>query len=320
MIGGGICVFCTLLASSVPVLAGTTSRRANIKSTGNLNYEDGKVYFTASDLNYLADEIDNLECTYKIAVVDALNSIGTYFKRDGSTAFDDSQNETDTAEEKVALSFGKITEGIRNSQSIECLTMIQAIDKEGNLLFYTDEIAQTERDYQSITTIDTGLPVYYKAATTENLSAGTAAWVNGTLLQGNGADNSACYSQGWIDGQANITDNLNITYTYHYHEGDSINGGGCYEQVSSTKACGTIEYKRTYWREHTCHALCYSQYEDEYACKTCGAVTGSRCSGGGNSCGRVSGTISGTHYTTLKSWKPTCGYEDGQILTATIVY
>ena len=187
-----ICCICAcVMGIGMPVIANTSSRRANIKSTGNLDFENGKVYFASSDLTYLADEIDHLEDTYKQTTVDALNEVGTYFFNDGTITHDFSLNEVDTSEEKSALSFAKITDGIKNSQSVQSLEQIQATDDEGNLLYYETEEAQANKDLFSLTTTDTGFPAYYQAANANNLSAGTAAWVDGTLIKGNGSDNAA---------------------------------------------------------------------------------------------------------------------------------
>lgn len=311
-----------MLGMCVPmmVFAQGSGRRGNISSKGKINFGNGAVVLDSADLFYLADSIDELENTYKITTIDALNGIGTYFRNDGSVTNDAGINETDTDEEKRNLSFGSIKAGILQSQSVVSLSQIQAVNRDGNALFYLDQDAANNHNLLRTTTQDTGLAVFYQPVTAENLTAGTAAWVDGHLIRGNGGDNTSSYAQGFIDGQANVMDNLNVTYTYHYHEGDAENGGGCYESVTSSKTCGVIALKREYYRGNTCHALCNSYYAEEYACSGCGAVTGWRCAGGGNSCGNMSGQIGGNHVVTVASWEPACGYSQGQILTATIVY
>lgn len=199
-----ICITICILGISVPAMAETTSRRANIKSSGNLDFKDGTVYFTSSDLTYLADEIDNLEDTYKQTSVDALNDIGTFFLHDGTVVRDVAQNEVDTDEKKSALSFGNILEGIKSSQSIDSLAQTQVTDKDGNLLFYETEEAQTNKDIHSLTTTDTGLAAFYQPANADNLSAGTAAWVDGNLIKGNGSDNAAYEELGKLNASPTI--------------------------------------------------------------------------------------------------------------------
>lgn len=304
----------------IVALADTSSRRDNIKSRGKIDYDDGTVVLDSTDLLYLADEVDELENTYKIIAIDALNGIGTYFRSGGIITNDIGLNEVDTDEEKAGLSFGNVKEGILQSQSIASISQTQAVDKEGNALFYLTEEVAANKDLLKTTTENTGYAVCYQPVTAENLTAGSAAWVNGQLIKGNGGDNASSYAQGFVDGQANVTDNLDITYTYHYHEGDATNGGGCYERVTASRVCGSIYLKREYYRGGTCHAMCNSYYAEEYACSNCGAVTGWRCGGGGNSCGNMGGQIGGNHVITTTSWQSTCGYTQGQILTATITY
>lgn len=315
---GVICVLgvCTPLL----VMADGNIRREHIKSKGKLDFENGSVVIDSADLLYLVDQVDELESTYKITVIDALNEIGTYFKNDGSTSADVTVNEADTEEEKKNLSFGNIKEGILQSQSVSSLLQTQAVDKEGNALFYVNQEAADNQNLLKTTIENTGFPVFYRPITAENLTAGTAAWVNGRLIIGNGGDNASGYAQGFVDGQANAVENLNVTYTYHYHEGDNVNGGGCYAQVTNQTVCGGIYFNREYYRGGTCSKWCSSFYEKEYVCGGCGAVTGTLCGGGGNSCGRTTGQIGGNHMVTTTSWQPACGYTQGQILTATIVY
>ena len=308
------------LVNPLIVSAQTIARRNNIQSKGKIEYEQGKVLIDSSDLRNLADEVDSLETTYKATTIEALNAIGTYFRNDGNLTHDLTGNEVDTEEEKASLSFGSIKNGILLSQSVDSLLSTQALNKDGNGLFYLNEEASNNRNLLQVTTDDTGYPLQYQPITADNLTAGTAAWVNGQLIRGNGGDNASSYTQGFIDGQANAIDNLDITYTYHYHEGDATNGGGCYEKVTSSRVCGSIYLKREYYRGHTCHAACNSYYEKEYACRGCGNVTGWQCAGGGNSCGSMGGQVGGNHIITSTGWQPTCGYSQGQVLTATIVY
>lgn len=317
-----IFVVVCMISICVPmmVLAEDSSRRGNIKSKGRIDFENGTVVLDSTDLLYLADQVDELERIYKITTIDALNGIGTYFRNDGTITNDAGVNEVDTDKEKAAVSFGNIKAGISQSQSVVSLLQIQAVDKGGNVLFYANQDAAANRNLLQTTTRDTGFPVYYQPVSAENLTAGTAAWVNGRLVVGNGGDNTSSYAQGFVDGQTNAMDNLSVTYTYHYHEGDPENGGGCYEQITDSRECGSIYMNREYYRGATCNEWCASFYEKEYVCSGCGAVTGGLCGGGGNSCGRITGQIGGTHVVTTTSWQPVCGYSQGQILTATIVY
>ena len=90
----------------------TTKRKDQIKSKGTINFENGKVCLKAEDLMYLADEIDQLESRYKSNLIEALNQIGIYFRKDGTHVYDSQQNEIHTEELKVSISLGSILQGI----------------------------------------------------------------------------------------------------------------------------------------------------------------------------------------------------------------
>ena len=64
------------------------NRRMNLKSKGNLNFNHGAVYLSSNDFIYLADQIDLLEKTFKVNLVNELNSINTFFRADGSLVYD----------------------------------------------------------------------------------------------------------------------------------------------------------------------------------------------------------------------------------------
>ena len=179
------------------------TRKNSLKSKGTINYNDGTVLIRAADFAYLADEIDTLEYLYKVNVKNALNSINTYFSADG-TIVRGSDMANVQEESALNLSFDKLYEGIRQSQSVEHLASQQ---------------------------------IY--AAIADNLSPGTAAWVNGELIIGNGADNQTSYEKGYIDGFDKATDSVDITYVYHEHVGEQVDEGtGCYTGYHThTEAC-----------------------------------------------------------------------------------
>lgn len=165
------------LAAATSATAQTGRRASNIKSNGNFDFDSGKVTIYSSDLIYLADEIDLLEDTYKTGVAEALDQIGTYFKSDGTSTHN--RNESTVApSEATSLPFGAIREGIINSQSIP-----------------------TERTYTgTLPGQATQTSGNISAAQADHLSLGTAAWVDGDLIIGTGADNNTFYTQGSQDG------------------------------------------------------------------------------------------------------------------------
>lgn len=144
-----------------------TGRKENIHSKGVVNYDDGAVVMDSSDFIRLAEQLDGLDAAYRSSTVnamDALKRMGTYFMADGSVTHE--QEEADSVENPLELPYHKICEGILQSQSVSHLA-----DKE------------------------------IGAAAAANLSRGTAAWVDGTLVIGNGADNDACYNNGYASGE-----------------------------------------------------------------------------------------------------------------------
>ena len=135
-----------------------------LKSRGIINYDSGKVVFDASDLFKIADRIENLSAGYKYEVVSALNAINTYNKEDGTITHEQSSGVV-LPENASKLKISDICAGILKSQSVDHLA-----DKNIN------------------------------PASEDNLSKGSAAWVDGKLLIGSGADNEESYNKGYEDG------------------------------------------------------------------------------------------------------------------------
>lgn len=173
-------------------------RRNSIQSKGILNYRNGTVLLNSSDFTFLADEIDGLEVEYKSNTVAVLNDISTYFKLDGSITHNQ-EEENLSSQNAAMLSFDTICGGILQSQSVEHLANVQAKDFDGNPLYYTDENASANKDLIMNTTNVNSYPILIQPATPNNLTAGTAAWVDGKLIIGNSADNSVYYDKGKED-------------------------------------------------------------------------------------------------------------------------
>ena len=201
-----------------------TARRDNLRSKGIINYKNGTAILDSSDLILLADEIDDLESEYKANTVEALYDINTYFKIDSSVTHD--QGEALSSTYANNLSLDGICNGILRSQSVEHLEATPII--------------------------------------ADNLTAGTAAWVNGTCIIGNGADNERAYKKGIEDGEDGDDEDIDIEYTYHTH----VNGlgeevtestvytlddpGGCYIAGKHTHNMGGAKC--------TLHEVCHCEY------------------------------------------------------------
>lgn len=165
---------------------------AGIVSHGVINYDNGKIIINSSDLTTLANEMDELEKKYKTDITSALAQIGTYMHQDGSISHDHTM---DIVPQQIV--FRNLLNGILESQNVAHLAARQASDTD-SLIYYKFE----RNNLLEVTGANTGMPVLIKPATEDNLTAQTAAWLNGHSLVGNGSDNSYFYQKGFIEGYA----------------------------------------------------------------------------------------------------------------------
>lgn len=178
LIGGGA----VLALSSLTVLAASSGRASNIKSYGVscvTNDEGQSVLLDSSDLIYLANEIDDLEITYKGGLLSAIQTLPSVASNAGLSSTQQSQARD--------LNFASLCDVVKHSQDVSTGT------------------------------------------TANNLSRNYAAWINGTYVVGNGADNDAAYNQGYSEGYAHSVSSANIVYTYHQH----VNGAGTIQSAST---------------------------------------------------------------------------------------
>lgn len=275
------------------------ARRDNIKSKGIIDYANGTVVINASDLTNLADEIDALESAYKKNTLIALNSVGTYFKTDGTYTHNQEEG-TITSEYAETLNFSNFFEGILQSQSVDHLAGAQAQDADGNLLYYADESASESNNLIMTTTSANEFPILIRPAGDNNLTAGTAAWVNGTLIIGNGADNQAYYEQGYRIGYADgysdhAPSGASIEYIYHYH----------------SESCPQIECHISWYQGGNYGDGTSTAYQEELH-HECGLGKITR---------RVPWDVDKQDVTwETTHWVYKCGYENGQRIGATIIW
>lgn len=196
-----VCI--TVVGSTV--YASEEQRRDGILSRGAINYDHGRVVIDSADLVTLADEMDTLETSYKSRVVNALADRKTYVRQDGSISHEERE---DIDSQKIAFRYLAIA--VLQSQSVEHLNSTQASDTKG-LLYYKF----AKNNILEVTGSDTGMPVFIVPATEDNLTAQTAAWVNGQCLSGNGSDNYYFYQKGFIEGYAAET---GAAVEYNYDE------------------------------------------------------------------------------------------------------
>lgn len=192
-----------------------------------LEQEDDKLRKSIGNMEQiierLSDRIDELAYTYKSSTMEALNQIGTFYASvDGAITHNIADNAV-SPDGAAALSFDSLYQGILQSQSVAHLTDINP-------------------------------------AVENNLPKGTAAWVNGSLIIGNGADIADSYNRGFADGYAEKMDDISIEYVYHEHTGNSTDSGGCYgARVAVTVTC-THAYSYDELQPDGMHK-CYGLYE-----------------------------------------------------------
>lgn len=148
------------------------------KSSGNIEAmkSDGTkvTIFDKSDLDYLDGRIDAIEAdvsTGKANLANALNPLGT--------------NPSLSTPLSGTSTFNELMEAINHSQAIPDKTI-------------GESVSIATEDYELASTV-TGQTINsdtkISAATADNLSLGTSAWVDGSLLIGTGADNKNYYNR-----------------------------------------------------------------------------------------------------------------------------
>lgn len=259
------------------------------------------VIFDKSDLDYLDGRIDAIEAdvsTGKENLANALNPLGT------NPSLGTPLSGTST--------FNELMEAINNSQKIPDKTI-------------GESVSIATEDYELASTV-TGQTINsdtkISAATADNLSLGTSAWVDGSLLIGTGADNKNYYNLGYTNGMAKV-DNASIIYTYHSHKGTVQGGGECYTPL---------------YRVHTHSGSCYSTVNSTCTCSAYAGqwindtifrcrVCGHAGHGPGGTCGAATtstvlscGKAEGTRYQSegLETYVLSCGKTESTIETATI--
>lgn len=148
------------------------------KSQGNVEAikSDGSktVVFDKSDLDYLDGRIDAIEAdvsTGKENLANALNPLGT------NPSLGTPLSGTST--------FNELMEAINHSQAIPDKTIGESVS------IATEDYELASKVTGQTINSDTKI----SAATADNLSLGTSAWVDGSLLIGTGADNKNYYNQ-----------------------------------------------------------------------------------------------------------------------------
>lgn len=314
---------------------GTSAGSHTWGSQGNIEYMDPDTsvkttVFDKSDLEYLDNRITEVEADVS----------------DGKKQIAEELNTWDIASDKVLS-----TTNPTFDQILGTMGYIKSIPNAG--LLWTD--ANRNQNYlmgNGLVTTNVNdakkdsegnaETLIIAAAHPENLSAGTAAWVNGNFIIGTGADNNSYYNLGYMDGFANSLDNVEVSYIYHVHtdnsdtkyDADTIlysvdNPGGCFIANGHTHdKTGTCESKTIQTGTRLCGTWdCYSNdgYHQKFRCTGCGSTREQylEISGSGWGLGDHYVETYSTSYTCgepINTWKIGCGKTDQTIESATIQF
>lgn len=235
--------------------------RNGLQSEGAIHYADGEggVILDAEDLYMLADQLD----LFKVRVSKQLGIMQTYLTRSDTgiplTSADNvyAVHKKPNAGEEIdplTLDFASILEAVAVSQSIPQDAAAYGLPS-GTKLYKTPEGRLVKE------AVEGAEPINIQAASADNLSAGTAAWVNGRLLLGTGADtadsfdsaskkpgigSSAIPKKVGVSKGYTLTEDLASAYAYVVstcndgnHAGADpvfeVKGGGHYEKIFSAK-------------------------------------------------------------------------------------
>lgn len=355
-----------LAAASCMVIGGSLglcvpAAASGTVSKGRLTACDGRIHFDSADVSYLCREVGSLQSELDDSVFGELPFEGTV-----SLSDDKLQNSLNSHgiinydSDKVSvgaddlLSLADNISGLGDNYATMIYRALGSIgtyyDLNGNA---GHEVQTANPTYISCEQLTAGImqsqSVEHMAAspiTSDNLTAGTAAWVNGEYIIGNGSDNEKFYQRGLEDGMAGTDKNVDIQYTRHAHVGNGKSGwadsyvfyqsnspGGCFAAKGHThdatgKCDYTTETTRCQWRASlppgvTGHPVCeahgsgvdYEYWLKNYAWSNNDDPGGYIIFG----CDAPGPTV--TYYTCgspTNTWAVGCGKKAGKIESATV--
>ena len=184
-----------------------------LHSSGRIVYEeaDNRVVLDTQDLYEIADRLD----LFKTAVSNQLASMHTYLTRGDGLAMQTDNTlkvtHVNPPEEyrvdPLTVDFGTLIEGVAASQSVPAEPAAYGYETGITLYRTAEGSLTTEGDEEGCEA------VVIQPATADNLSAGTAAWVDGHLLLGTGADSQSYYEKGHGQTSETITNIISLLYS-----------------------------------------------------------------------------------------------------------
>lgn len=202
--------------------------RNSLKSYGSIEYHKGndKVIINSEDLYMLADQIDQV----KLEVADQLEAMNTYFTAGDGISLDTDRyiSVTHTRPSRadfvdpVSVNFDTLLEGIAASQSVSSDVSDYGYSPGTKLYKGANGELTTNGSEEGAEQISVS------AATADNLSAGTVAWVNGRLILGTGGDNKAYFDKGYGNGPEENPSDVDINKAQVINLKGSDNKGTSY--------------------------------------------------------------------------------------------
>ena len=356
-----------LAVASCAIVAGAAELKAaaagNV-SAGNFDAAGGRVVFCESDITYLKNEINLLQSEMDYSILNMGSS-------------DHVSNVSAGSRRNLLHSRGTINYGDG-----------RVVIGSSDLLNLADGIDRLEKDYRKMTTAAlNSIGTYFDAdgnagraaaegmgyvpssceqlmagllrsqsvdhlaaapVTSDNITAGAAAWVNGQCIIGNGADNERAYQRGREDGRAGNGDDVGIQYTCHEHVTDDgqsgwkdnhvfsglVSPGGCFTS-GRHKHVNTCPVSEVYM-----NLLSYHDYTDgcdwhhwadevkcQHQCTGCGEIhmhVAKQSEFGGYIPGMTPCDVIDQHKhyacgdSPVNTWAVGCGRKAGQVESATI--
>lgn len=269
----GIILAATLMIGATAVVSangGTLVDPNSFASKGKIQVKENEtdsdpaIVIDSADLVTLANATNELNTQFTDSLAAAVNNIGSVPKTDRVAA---------------GATFSDLLKEIKNSQAIDTSESVYVLQ---NGTVTDDSTAEGVVEKQ------------IAGATAENLTAGTAAWVDGQYIVGTGADNNSYYNRGYTEGVAKV-DNGTVTYITHSHTESGCSLGQC--NISANIVSSQVRSDgRTYYTYSITHSLC--------------------------------GSASTSYTTSNANYQPsptshsfyTCGYSDGEIIGAEITF
>lgn len=208
----------------------------------------------------------------KDAAAGILLKLGTKFRQESGGIVCDRNPDTGQGDVDVSqLSWPVIVQAVADSQKVP-----------GGLAVLNPEAAMHIEGVEEYTD-------HYVTATEDNISRGKAAWADGKLLLGNGADNDRAYQAGIRDGQSGHVPEIlyplfsvpeAVTEIRHVHVGSpqDVEGvSGCYRNYTEThtvsKACGAeLRKTESTWYPNPDEPEGGSWHGGEYTCPRHGGL------------------------------------------------